>query len=81
MSEPMVDAQGREVVPVPARGRPRGSGRKDLRLVKPMTLKLHPDLSAYLDRASTARYCTVQEYIRQLIVDDMRSADGSEWGR
>ena len=36
-------------------------------------VKLHPDLKAHLETSAAAGYCTVAEYVRQLIVADMRS--------
>lgn len=50
----------------------RGAGRKDLGHSEQLMLKIHPDLKDHLEEQSARNYVTVAEYIRQLVIADMR---------
>lgn len=41
-------------------------------------VKLHPDLKAHVETEAARGYCTVAEYVRQLIITDMRSTPKEE---
>ena len=49
--------------------------RKDLGHTTSIMVKLHPELKAYVERSAAEAYCTVAQYVRQLIVDDKRRND------
>ena len=40
-------------------------------------LRLHPELVAHLEVQAQAHYCSVSEYVRQLIIDDKRTKEGT----
>ena len=47
--------------------------RRDIGHNEQMMLKLHPDLKAWVDKQAENDYCTAAEYIRRLIIADMRA--------
>lgn len=49
--------------------------RKSLGLTAVMMLKLHPDQMAHVVEASEANYQSAAEYVRQLILADMRAEE------
>lgn len=55
-----------------ARKDPERGQRKDLGHGVQVPLKLHPDLKAHVDARAEAEYCSAAEYIRRLIIADMR---------
>lgn len=55
-----------------ARKDPAKSGRPSLGHSEQILLKLHPDLLAYARQRAEASYVTVAEYLRQLIIADMK---------
>jgi len=46
--------------------------RKDLGHTEYVQIKMHPELLAHVRDQSVASFCSVAEYIRQLIVADKR---------
>lgn len=53
------------------------SARRDLGHTEIIMVKLHPDLKAHIDRQAGANYCSTSEYVRRLIVADMRATEAS----
>jgi hypothetical protein len=47
--------------------------RKPLGHTATIPLKMHPDLYAFIVSRAAVNYCSTQEYLRRLIVNDMRS--------
>jgi len=47
-------------------------GRKPLGHTEQLALKLHPDLLAWVKERAADEYCTDQEIVRRLILEDMR---------
>jgi hypothetical protein len=37
-----------------------------------LSIKIHPDLMAHVTAQAAREYCTQQEYVRRLIIADMR---------
>ena len=52
--------------------------REHLGHTEQVMLKRHPDLKAHAERVAAADYCTVAEYIRRLIIADMRNYNKDE---
>jgi hypothetical protein len=46
--------------------------RRNLDLSATIILKVHPDMKAWVDGQAEADYVTTAEYLRRLIVADMR---------
>ena len=59
--------------------------RRNLGHTQTLTLKLHPDLMAWLNAEAAANYCTAAEVVRRLIIsaarDDLRHATDWHAGR
>lgn len=53
------------------------SGRKGSRREGPdsnvIGIKLHPDMREHVERQCADQYCTISEYIRRLVLADMRA--------
>lgn len=58
--------------PRPATARKQVMGHTQI-----ITLKVHPDLDAHVKKRAVEEYCTYQEYVRRLIIADMRGAGAS----
>jgi hypothetical protein len=48
-------------------------GRPSLGFTELIALKVPPTLKAYLDARAADEFCTIAEYLRRLIVADMRT--------
>lgn len=48
------------------------TSRKNLGHTEQLVLKLHPDLKAHVDARAAEEYCSAAEYIRRLVIADMR---------
>jgi hypothetical protein len=46
--------------------------RKDLGHTETVLLKMHPALKTHVEQAAGREYCTVAEYLRRLVIADMR---------
>lgn len=46
--------------------------RPSMGMTETVILKLHPDLKTHLEQKAKDDYCTLAEYLRRLIIQDMR---------